>query len=147
MDYVTGVDDVTRFIPSLPTLSGSTTPTDVEVEAIIEQWEATLNGVLRAAGYSTPLTATDDVRTCLLMVSQISAVDTFIAAYAFDELPDQYKRFQERWDKFVSMIKKGELEFSSDTPASADFPAFGIVRSPTRDDLFTNRYRRTDWDE
>lgn len=146
--YVSGgTADVTQYIRALPPLTTTTKPTIAQVEAFILQREAQLNATLRAAGYDTPLTHSDDVTLARLMVSQIAAVDTFIAAYEFEELPSQYEGMRDQWEKFLTGIRKGELEFASDAPEGADYPAFGVQRPPQRDPIFTERYGQSDWDE
>jgi hypothetical protein len=145
-DYVTDHSDVEVLLPSL-TLSGSSVPTDAQVDTMINRREAQLNSVLRAAGYSPPLTSSEDVETCALHVAQIATFDTFASHWELDDYPPSIENYRTDWLAFLDMIRKGEIEFASDSPESANHPAFGIIRQPTRDRIFTERNDTTDWDE
>jgi hypothetical protein len=148
--YVTDETSVEAYMPSIANAGGfsaATRPTTDQVLDFILKREAELDGVLRSAGYSPPLTATEDTRHAGLHVTQIVVFDAFVAHFEFGDIPAQIQAFRKDWHKFLERILAGELQFSSETPLGAEDPVFYMVRPPTRDDWFTERYGQTDWDE
>jgi hypothetical protein len=142
-----GVTDVQALLPEFA-ISGSSKPSITEVMAFITQIEAMINGVLAAQGYSTvPATGANDVALLAGVVQRKVAALTYLAAYQSDNAPDKIKVWNEEFTQFMNWLRQGQINLVDQLPQGDIEPLFGIVRHPTRDDYFTERWNTTDWDE
>lgn len=128
--------------------TGSTNPTDDQVNELIEDIEAEINGVLTAQGYTTvPATASSDIKLLKRYNSEKVAAAVWGIIYAEDDFPAHVKAWRDDYAAFLSRLRRGEQDLPGQLPQGDDDVGFMIVRHPTRDALFTNRNNRTDWDE
>lgn len=144
--------DVERHLTTFFTtpFTSGTTPTDTVVGEMIDQAEAQVNGVLSAQGYNTvPATGTNDVNMLKLIVGQYVAALVFEDYYHTQgDLPQPFKRYLAGFEGFITRLTKGEAQLIDQNPESKDDPVFMVVRTPTRDDTFSDRTSTaTDWDE
>lgn len=149
-DYA-AVTDVDRHLSTFfDPFTSSTTPTDTVVGELIDQAEAQVNGVLAAQGYNTvPATGSNDVNMLKLIVSQYVAALVFEDYYHTQgDLPQPFKRYLEWFEKFINRLTKGQAQLIDQNPEGEDDPVFLVVRTPSRDDTFSDRtYDEQDWDE
>ncbi len=147
MGAYAAVADVQALIPELA-IGPASKPSSAEVEAFISQIEAAINGVLSAQGYSSiPATGANDVLLLQGYVSTKVAALTWLAAFLSDEAPDKVRLWNDDFKDFMNRLRQGQQHLVDQLPQGDSEPMFGIIRHPTRDDLFTERWNITDWDE
>lgn len=128
--------------------SVSTNPTIDQVNELIEDIEAEINGVLTAQGYTTvPASSSSDIKLLKRYNSEKVAAAVWGIIYAEDDFPAHVKAWRDDYAAFLSRLRRGEQDLPGQQPQGDDDVGFFIVRHPTRDALFTNRNRQTDWDE
>lgn len=126
----------------------TTKVTAAEVEDFIVEREGLIDGVLRAQGYETvPATGASDVVKLRGLVSKVVAADVYQSWYVRDKLPERVSNWRKDFETFLNMLRQGQIHLIDQAPAGEDDPFFMIVRSPQREDYFTERYDTTDWDE
>lgn len=104
----------------------SSNPTLAEVNGFIAQYEAQINGILRAQGYTTvPATGEDDVNMLKRFVASRAAAQVFSITFTAQTFPDAVKQWIADWDLFIRMLRDGELRLVNQDPASTE--AGGIV--------------------
>lgn len=146
MSYAT-VDDVQTRLPGF-SINASSKPSTAEVAGTIAEVEGEINGVLIAQGYPTvPATGENDVAMLRGYVSRKAAAEAWMDAHEESELDGRIKRWLDGWDKFIARMRRGEQHLVDQLPQGDTEAVFGIVRTPTRDDTFTERWGTTDWDE
>jgi hypothetical protein len=140
--------DVQALIPEL-TIGPTSKPSTTEVEGFISQIEAAINGVLSAQGYSSiPATGANDVQLLKGYVATKVAALTWLAAFVSGyEAPDKVKLWNEDFRDFMNRLRQGQQHLVDQVPQGDTEAVFGIVRHPTRDDYFTERWSTHDWDE
>lgn len=128
----------------------STEPTLAQVDDHIDEAEAELNGVLAAQGYtSIPATGANDVKLLRKHTANEAAYQVWVTAFGGQgDVPDTVKSWHAGFAALVNRLRKGEQDLIDQTPQSDDDGVFFIVRSPVRDDTFTDRTAiESDWDE
>lgn len=92
-------------------IEDTSTPSETDVEAWIAEHESQLNGLLKAAGYSVPVTGSNDVPYLRKLVAEKTACKTWGIAFPVDtdQLPAQVKGWCEAWDAALKAIKDGEF--------------------------------------
>lgn len=141
------VADVQALIPEL-TIGAASKPSTTEVEGFITQIEAAINGVLSAQGYSAiPATGANDVQLLKGYVSTKVAALTWLAGFLQDTPPGKVTIWTEDFREFMNRLRQGQQHLVDQLPQGDTEAVFGIVRHPTRDDYFTERWNTTDWDE
>ncbi len=147
MGAYAAVANVQALIPEL-TIGPASKPSTTQVEAFISQIEAAINGVLSAQGYSSiPATGTNDVLLLQGYVATKVAALTWLAAFLAEEAPDKVRLWNDDFKDFMNRLRQGQQHLVDQLPQGDSEPMFGIIRHPTRDDLFTERWETTDWDE
>jgi len=145
-DYAT-TDTVQALIPEF-TMTTTSKPTLAEADTMLDQVEGEVNGVLAAQGYSSiPATGDNDVKMLGGYVSKKAASDVWLAAFMDDDPPYHIKEWRTEWRDFIARLRRGEQDLIDQNPQGDQDVYFAIVRTPTRDTLFTNRSGTTDWDE
>ena len=130
------------------TIDDSSDPTDTEVEDYIASYEAEIDGVLRAQGYPTiPASGTKDVNMLKQKVAMKVAAVVWMEKNSRGELSDRIKRYLEDYGMFINRLRRGEQWLANQSPLGEEDGQFLIVRTPTRDRVFTERGGYTDWDE
>ncbi len=128
--------------------SDSTNPTDDAVSGYIDDIEGEINGVLSAQGYTTvPASASGDIKLLRRYVTEKVAAMVWGIIYAEKEFPAHVKAWREDYAAFLSRLRRGEQHLPDQQPQGEDDGGFLIVRTPSRDDYFSNRNGRTDWNE
>lgn len=141
------LDDVRAYLQDF-TIATSSNPSESEVTDFITQVEGEINGVLSAQGYaSVPATGTNDVALLQGYVARYVAALAWVVAYDRDDAPTKVKMWRDAYRDFLARLRRGEQHLIDQVPQGDDTPVFGVVRHPTRDDYFTERYDTTDWDE
>lgn len=149
-DYavVTDVDTRLQNWPEPGTLGSGTTPTDTEVDSLIDQYEGEINGVLKAKGYQTvPATGANDINMLKAYVATRVAAEVWMIVYGDDEAPYQIEQWMDGYNEFIKRLRMGAQYLVDQTPEGAEEAGFLIVRHVERDDTFTYQYQETDWDE
>lgn len=129
----------------------STEPTLAQVTDHVDEAEAEINGVLSAQGYTTiPATGANDVRLLRKHTANEAAYQVWVTAFSGmgGDVPGSVKAWHDGFAALVNRLRKGEQDLIDQTPQSDDDGVFLIVRSPVRDDTFTDRtVIESDWDE
>jgi len=146
MAYAT-TTEVQAKIPEF-VIGASTKPSTSEVTNFISQIDGRINGVLSAQGYETiPATGSNDLAMLEGLVSHKVAAMVLLIAYPGDTVPDKVKLWTEQFDTFLRDLRKGDTFLIDQQPMGDQAPLFAVIRHPTRDDTFTERYDESDWDE
>jgi hypothetical protein len=143
-----GVLKWVRIYTDITTFDADSEPTLDEVATTIDQVEAEINGVLSAEGYTNvPATGTADINLLRLYTETEAAYKTYTQVYGVNELPPAIKAWHEDYRAFLARLRRGEQYLPNQQPQSEDEPFFLTVRHPERDDYFTYRNQRRDYDE
>jgi len=87
------------------TFSASSSPTLANVEVMVDQVAAEVDSVLRAAGYSAPVSGDNDKRLLERYVSQKAAAMAYHAAYGgFGDTPARVAQWEEEYNAFIARI-------------------------------------------
>jgi len=87
------------------TLSTASKPTLAQAEGFIDQVAAEVNAVLKAAGYSVPVTGPNDLYMLKRYVSQKAAAMTYHAAYGgFGDVPARVQQWEDEYAAFLARI-------------------------------------------
>ena len=147
--YVTDVNAQARALiaHSVAVLDGSSKPTLTTAQMFVIWREAELHTAMREAELTViPITDETYLAKAQQMVAQIVAYDIWTAAFIDETLPPQIQNYLDKWNQYIKNIRSKTEMVETPTEAQDDF-AFGIVRPITRDNYFSNRYSRTDYDE
>lgn len=120
MAYAT-TDDVQAcfagFESTVDTISSSSTPTDAQVEAWLDQYSAVVDGYLARHGVTVPLTSYAAVTP---FVAQRVAVDVWTAGgNRSAEEPAFITRWMAAWRSFLADVKAGDVPVAGITPTSS----------------------------
>jgi hypothetical protein len=147
-DIPIGVLKYLRYYTDITQLDSDSEPTLNDVTDLIDQVEAEINGVLSAEGYATvPATGSDDINLLRGYVERKASYEAFTLIYGPNELPSAVKRWHDAYQEFLARLRRGEQYLPNQQPQSEDEPFFLTVRTTERDDYFTYRTERRDYDE
>jgi hypothetical protein len=130
------VDDVSELMNLTISVAGR--PNRDDVDEIIDDTAAELDGIAQAAGYTVPVNGTQAVALMKRMNRMCAAVATWHAGFIADVSPARVEYWNAQCEGFKSRLKKGEQQLPGLTPESDIDPAFAISAFPNRD-----RYWRT----
>lgn len=146
MGNYAALDDVQRQIPEFSILPTSK-PTEDQVEAMIEEAEAEIDSYLTDQGYTVPVTGARAILMLRGLTARRVAADVLLIAYPQSGENQKVRAWLERWEAFTMALKQGRLTLPGLEPLSENEPLISVVRTPTRDDFFTDRGDISDWDE
>ena len=103
------VSDVNAVLPAKFQIGASTTPTSTQVTAWIAEYEAELNGLLVAAGFSAPATGSNDIVRLRRIIVEATACKTWpvISPADDDQLPAQVRGWCGTWAEAVKALQDG----------------------------------------
>lgn len=116
-----------------------TRPTDPEVETLISNISARLNGTAQAAGYVVPVTGTTALELMETYCMYGVACAAWHAGFQSNAAPANVEYWCVEYREFLAALRKGEVELPLLTPESDIDPAFGFAQMPPRDRLWTGR--------
>ncbi len=101
------------------TISGTSKPTETEVEGFIDQCAAELDGITATLGYTTPVTGTESLKLLKKANADGAAFYTYNAAFSAvsPNASTLGAEYQEEWKHFLSMLRRGEI-ILTDAPTS-----------------------------
>lgn len=134
MSYCT-VDNVETLVGQ--EYGAGTRPTRTEVGTLCENISAELDGVLAAAGYSTPVAASASLTMLRHYATMGTAVQAWHAGYITDADYPRIQSWQTAYRDFLLRIRKGEQWLPDVTPASEMEAAFAVAAHPQRDAYWT----------
>lgn len=115
-------------------------PTYEDVEGYIDTVASNLDGVLQAAGYTTPVTGERAVALLKRYNTFGASCQAYHAGYRTEDiLPPHAEYWCQEYKDFLSRIRKGEQQLPGLEPESDIDPVFEIVQSPPRDRYFTGQ--------
>jgi hypothetical protein len=114
----------------------TTEPTSARVVIMIADVASEIDGVLRAAGYSPPITATDALGLLRKMNSFGAAPTVFHAAVFVEQEPPKVAYWRSVYDGFIARIRKGEQQLPGLDPEADIDPVFAITPSPQREEYW-----------
>lgn len=116
--------------------TAATAPTIAQVENMIDNVAAEIDGVLQASGYDVPVSAAD----ALEMLRSINAFgvgpEAYHATFLVEMLPPKVKYWQDRYDRFLKAVRAGEVQLPGLEPESDLDAAWGIAPSIQREDYW-----------
>jgi hypothetical protein len=139
MAYCT-VEDLEKEMQLTVSIGGR--PDREDVEAIITDVAAELDGIAQAAGYTVPVTNSQAVALLKRYNTVCACVSVWHSGFISDAAPARVEYWDKQCEAFKMRLKKGEQQLPGLTPTSDIDPVFSIVAFPNRD-----RYWRTDEEE
>jgi len=116
---------------------GSGRPTYEDVEEMIDDVAADLDGVAQAAGYTVPITSTSGVALMRKYNTYGAAVAAWHAGFVSDTEPARVEFWRSQYEQFIARLRRGEQQLPSEEPESDLDPVFEIVEHPPRDRYWT----------
>jgi len=104
-----------------------------QVKEIIAAVAAELDGVVQAAGYTVPVTATAAKAVLTRENTLGAACECWHAGYISDTAPARAEYWCEQYAAFLNRLRKGEQQLPGLTPTSDLDPAFAIAPQVARD--------------
>lgn len=107
------------------TIDGSSSPTTTQVEAWIDEAEARIRGVLRAAGLATTYSDTDSVNILTNVVADYVEGRVRLAwgsGTGGTEDTEAGERLIAKFDAFIQELRTGAIQLGSELDASGDVP-------------------------
>lgn len=136
MAYCT-VENVEREMQLTISIGGR--PDRTDVEDIIDDVAAELDGIVQAAGYTVPVTGTQAVALMKLYNTVCACVAVWHNGFISDAAPSRVDYWDKQCEGFKTSLKKGEQNLPGLTPTSDIDPAFAIATTPNRDRYWRNR--------
>jgi hypothetical protein len=116
----TGVLTWLQYYTDITTFDTDTEPTLAQATATIDQVEAEINGVLKAAGYTTvPATGTASVNLLRMYVETEAAYKIYTQIYGVNELPPAVRAWHVDYREFLARLRRGEQYLPDESPKSA----------------------------
>lgn len=112
-------------------------PTFEDVEGMIVNVAADLNGVAQAAGYDVPVTATAAVALMKRYNILGAAVEAWHSAFISEAEPARVEYWRTQYAQFVARLRRGEQELPTEEPLSDLDPSFDIAPAVRRDTYWT----------
>lgn len=129
------VADVEKLMGAQFPLSGR--PSKEDVEQMIADAAADLDGVAQAAGYDTPVTGISAVALMKRYNTCGAAVAAWHAGYVSEAEPARVEYWRTEYRDFITRLRKGEQDLPGETSASDLDAAFDIVPATRRDPYWT----------
>ena len=121
------------------TISIGGRPDRDDVEEIIDDIAAELDGIAQAAGYAVPVTGTQAVALMKRYNTICACPSVWHSGFVSDAAPARVEYWDKQCEAFKMRLKKGEQNLPGLTPESDIDPAFAIARMPNRDNFWRNR--------
>ncbi len=100
------------------TLSATSVPTVTQAESFIDQIASEVDGILRASGYTVPLTGASDKRIVGRYVAQKAAAMVYHAGYGgFGDTPARVKQWEDEYAEFVKRLINRQQALVDSSPA------------------------------
>jgi len=115
------------------TISIGGRPDREDVEAIIDDIAAELDGIAQAAGYTVPVTGTQAVALMKRYNTICACVPVWHSGFVSDSPPARVEYWDKQCEAFKMRLKKGEQQLPGLLPESEIDPAFEIASFPNRD--------------
>jgi phage gp36-like protein len=109
------------------------TPDRADVEEIIDDVAAELDGIAQASGYTVPVTNAEAVALMKRYNRMCAAVAVWHAGFVSDTAPARVEYWNTQCEGFKARLRKGEQELPGLEPLSDIDPAFEISTFPNRD--------------
>ena len=112
-------------------------PSITDVEEIIDDVAADLDGIAQAAGYTVPVTGAQAVKLMKKYNTYGAAVAAWHAGYVSDTAPARVEYWERTYTAFLSRLRRGEQQLPAEDPTSDLDPVFEVVQHPPRDKYWT----------
>lgn len=111
MPYATTSDVNALLPPAKGQLGASSVPTATQVTAWIAEFEAELNGLLVAAGFTAPVTGSNDLIRVRRIIVEATACKVWPVMFPADDsaLPSQVGQWCSTWANTVAALKDGSF--------------------------------------
>jgi len=131
MAYCT-VEDIQALLQAKFSTEG--TPSSSDVEEIIEDVAAELDGLLQAAGYTVPVTSpAGAVRLLKKMNRFCAAVPVWHSSYVEGQAPVRVDSWAKQCEGFKKLIVEGKIQLPGVDPEGPNDPVFDLTAFPNRD--------------
>lgn len=112
---------------------GSGRPLYADVEQMITDVAADLDGVVQAAGYTVPVTTAAAVALLRRYNTYGAAVAAWHAGYVSADEPPRVAYWRMQYEAFLARLRRGEQNLPGLTPESDLDPAWAVVPLMARD--------------
>lgn len=136
-DYGATHGDVSARLSGRPDFTSSTSPTDSEVGAWLEEAEAKIHGALKRAGISTPVTDAEgiEILKALSIDYGEARVRLALAAAAGDGANDDGRAELERFDEAIASMRTDPAGWSAELGGGTADASTRRLRSHVTDDV------------
>ncbi len=119
MPYAT-YPDVNQLLPEKAQCTLTTTPNTTTLTDWIAEYEATLNAALKSAGYTVPVTGSNDIALCRGLVAKGVACLAWGVRFPVDEtaLPKQVDNWCQEWTNALKAITEKKLPLVDQSKAA-----------------------------
>ena len=114
----------------------TTAPTIAQVEKMIDNVAAEIDGVLQASGYDVPVSGADALELLRSINAFGTGPEAYHATFLVEVLPPKVQYWQDRYDRFLKSVRAGEAQLPGLEPESDIDAAWGIAPSPQREDYW-----------
>ena len=121
--------------------TAATDPTATEVEQMITDIAAEIDGVLQAAGYTVPVTAAQAVQYLRKMNTFGAGPEAWYAYAMMDSEPPNVAYWRARYERFLEDIREGKLQLPGLEPLGEEQAYFGIAPGIQRDSYWLTDQR------
>lgn len=111
----------------------TTEPTSLEVVQMISDVASEIDGVLRAAGYSPPITTADALGLLRKMNTFGTGPAVFHASYLVETEPPKVAYWRGVYKDFIARIRRGEQQLPGLDPEADIDPVFAITPGVQRE--------------
>jgi hypothetical protein len=124
-DYITGADVYSLLVNYQ--IGDSPRISEEDVDTMIEGYEAEINGILRAQGYTTvPATNSADRAMIREKLRRKVASQVYQALNQPTRAPDFCRTWDIDYAEWLTMLRKGQLRLSVQEPEVGDFQYVGV---------------------
>jgi hypothetical protein len=121
----TATSDVNNRLGALFTVSENSTPNIATVALWGDELDALFNQAATRAGYSTPVSGTNDLLIARRLVANLLALMVLETALPTQRIPERFKAARDEWHNALKMIVEGELPLIDQTiDNSANFTGY-----------------------
>lgn len=131
MGNYTTTSDVERLLDTmLIDFEAETEPYEVttaDVSAWIDGYEAEIDGILTALGYSQiPVEGTRDIALFRDKVAERTAAKVWAVKYHSNDFPDAVREWLKTWELFIASLEKGRRRLLDQSPATPQAGVIGV---------------------
>jgi hypothetical protein len=119
------------------TFSATSRPTADEVDSIITNIAAEIDGVAQAAGYEVPVTTAQAIAMLKTYNAYGAAVAAWHAGFISDALPPRVEYWNTSYRDFLSRLRKGEQQLPGASITGEEDIAFEIAPQYQRDSYWS----------